>query len=86
MTTITIDPQRTVASAATVPISTSATTSNNPLTAPRGMPASVPADELYYWTEAWQAGEQETRRALARGEGRVYDSAKDVIRDLLTND
>ncbi|MDP9265289.1 MAG: hypothetical protein M3O91_04105 [Chloroflexota bacterium] len=50
------------------------------------MPASVPADELYYWTEAWQAGEQETRRALARGEGRVYDSAKDVIRDLLTND
>lgn len=55
--------------------------------APRGgIPASVPADELLYWTEAWQAGEQETRRRLARGEGRVYPNAREVIRELLTND
>lgn len=87
MTTMTIDTARvqSAASTAAIPVGTS-TETNSTLPAPRGMPASVPADELYYWSESWQAGEGETRESLARGEGRTFNTAKDAIRYLLTND
>jgi hypothetical protein len=87
VTTGVFDLSETAAAANTsaVPVDFS-TATNSSLPAPRGMPASVPAGELYYWTEAWQVGETETRAALARGEGRTFATARDAIRYLLSND
>ncbi len=47
------------------------------------IPLVIPRDELYYWTATWQDGEQESRAALARGEGRSFPSAAAAIRALL---
>jgi AbrB family looped-hinge helix DNA binding protein len=38
---------------------------------------SIPAEQAWFWTEQWQAGEREASRQAARGEGTIYESAKD---------
>ncbi len=85
-TTLTIEVMQTTAAASNsaVPVARSSTNSHSPI--PRGMPTSVPTDELYYWSETWQAGEAETIDALARGEGQTFKTAKEAIRYLLSND
>jgi hypothetical protein len=42
--------------------------------------------QTYYWTRKWQAGEQETLRELAAGNGIEFSSARDTIRWLLSED
>jgi bifunctional DNA-binding transcriptional regulator/antitoxin component of YhaV-PrlF toxin-antitoxin module len=39
----------------------------------------IPADQAWYWTEEWQAGEREVDEEIARGEGRVFDSAEEMF-------
>ena len=46
----------------------------------------VPAEEMYYWSESWQTDEGETHESLARGEGRMFNTAKDAIRYLTNQD
>jgi antitoxin PrlF len=38
----------------------------------RGM-AMVPADQRWFWTEEWQAGEREASEQIARGEITTFD-------------
>lgn len=33
---------------------------------------SIPADQAWFWSEDWQAGEREANRQAAGGEGTVY--------------
>jgi len=35
---------------------------------------SIPAEQSWFWANAWQAGEQEASEQIASGEGTVYDS------------
>lgn len=34
---------------------------------------SIPAEQAWFWTDAWQAGERDATEQLATGEGTVYD-------------
>jgi bifunctional DNA-binding transcriptional regulator/antitoxin component of YhaV-PrlF toxin-antitoxin module len=44
---------------------------------------TIPADQAWYWTEEWQAGEREVDEEIARGEkGRVFDSADEFVAHL----
>lgn len=36
------------------------------------VPSFIPAEQLYYWTDAWQQGERETREDVARGDVRRF--------------
>ncbi|MFD6417564.1 AbrB/MazE/SpoVT family DNA-binding domain-containing protein [Streptomyces sp. NPDC060194] len=44
----------------------------------RGL-TSVPADQAWFWTEEWQAGEREASEQIARGEGTVHGSAEEMF-------
>lgn len=54
--------------------------------APRGMPPVVPASELYFWTEKWQAQEREFEQARGKGELIEASSMCEVILDLMRLD
>ena len=43
---------------------------------------TIPADQAWYWTEEWQAGEREVDEEAARGEERVFDSAEEFVTHL----
>jgi bifunctional DNA-binding transcriptional regulator/antitoxin component of YhaV-PrlF toxin-antitoxin module len=43
---------------------------------------SVPADQTWFWTDEWQAGEREASLQAAQGEGTVYDGAEDFLDSL----
>lgn len=34
---------------------------------------SIPAEQAWFWTKAWQVGEREASEQLAAGEGAVFD-------------
>lgn len=34
---------------------------------------SIPAEQAWFWTDAWQAGERAASEQLAAGEGTVFD-------------
>jgi hypothetical protein len=40
---------------------------------------SVPADQAWFFTTEWLAGEREAREQLARGEGEFYDNEEDFL-------
>jgi bifunctional DNA-binding transcriptional regulator/antitoxin component of YhaV-PrlF toxin-antitoxin module len=40
---------------------------------------SIPADQAWFFTPKWQAGEREADKELARGEGDSYDNDDDFI-------
>jgi antitoxin PrlF len=42
----------------------------------------IPADQAWFWTEAWQVGEREASAQLARGEGQVFKNSEDFLRAL----
>jgi antitoxin PrlF len=42
----------------------------------------IPADQAWFWTENWQTGEREASAQLARGEGRVFETAEDFLKSL----
>jgi hypothetical protein len=60
--------------------------SNSPERVPAHMPASVPADQLYYWTGAWREGEVEGLADLAAGRARDFTDPMDAIRYLVSPD
>jgi AbrB family looped-hinge helix DNA binding protein len=43
---------------------------------------SIPADQAWFWTDEWQAGEREASRQADRGEGTVYETAEDFLESL----
>jgi len=87
MTTLTYEPENTTASPA---ISANGEHSISPIPATdelffvqRGW---LPRDQEYYWTEEWQAGEQESRAELTAGGGVRFENAEDAIRWLMRTD
>lgn len=61
---------------------------NTPLPwyASRRLAPLVSPSQAYYWTRAWQAAEQESLAAREAGESKVFESAEDAIRYLLSED
>ena len=51
------------------------------------MPASIPADQAYYWSAAWQDDIRDSLEALAGGEYEDFDSddPNDVVRWFLSD-
>jgi hypothetical protein len=39
-------------------------------------------EQAWFWTEAWQAGEQEAEADLAAGRYKTFDTMEDLIDDL----
>ena len=35
---------------------------------------SIPAEQSWFWTDAWQAGEREASEQVAAGQGTVFDN------------
>lgn len=89
MTTATVEPQNTTASSTDVGMADASSSLSRLPTAedlvliPGGF---LPREQEYYWSEAWQAGEQESRAELAAGRGVRFDTADDAIRWLLSDD
>lgn len=50
------------------------------------MPFVLRADQLYYWTYAWQDGEIESQADIDRGDTVTFSDADSAIRWLLTDD
>jgi hypothetical protein len=47
----------------------------------------IPADQAWFWTPEWQAGEREASEEIGRGElSPVYASAEEMFADLDTRD
>ena len=40
---------------------------------------SIPADQAWFYSPEWQAGEREAQEQLARGEGGYYDNDEDFL-------
>lgn len=51
----------------------------------RRVPPSIPADQQYFWLDAWQLGEAETDEDIAAGDTEVFDNPQDAIRWLLSD-
>ncbi|HVB26370.1 MAG TPA: AbrB/MazE/SpoVT family DNA-binding domain-containing protein [Mycobacteriales bacterium] len=47
----------------------------------RGM-KMIPADQAWFWTESWLAGEREANEDLAAGRVDTFDSADDMFKAL----
>ena len=45
-------------------------------------PRHIPADQAWFWTPEWQAGEREVDADLAGGRVKTFKSAKELIRAL----
>lgn len=43
---------------------------------------SIPAEQSWFWTDAWQAGEREASEQVAAGEGTVFDHGDDFLDSL----
>lgn len=43
---------------------------------------SIPAEQAWFWTDAWQAGEREASEQLTAGEGTVFEDG-DALLDSL---
>jgi hypothetical protein len=45
----------------------------------RGRQPTIPADQRWFWTPEWQAGEREADAARAAGATRVFGSAEEFL-------
>ncbi len=57
-----------------------------PLLVSDTIPPSIDRGQAIYWSYAWRAGEEETRKALAEGQGKTFPNAQEAIRWLLSSD
>lgn len=46
----------------------------------------IPADQEWFWTEDWQAGEREAQAEIDAGLTKRFDSAKELMEDLLSDE
>jgi hypothetical protein len=53
---------------------------------PGAVPAALSEGQAYYWRYSWQVGERQSRRELAAGKGKTFDTADAPIRWLLSDD
>jgi len=44
------------------------------------------ADQAYFWSEHWQAGEREADADIAAGRVETFDSMDDLLSDLLSDE
>jgi len=63
-------------------------TNVSPMSCPasRTIPPSIDRGQAIYWSYAWRAGEEETRKALSEGQGKTFPNAQEAIRWLLSSD
>ena len=40
---------------------------------------SIPAEQAWFWTDAWQAGEREASEQIVAGEGTTFDDADSFL-------
>ena len=50
------------------------------------LPASIPSDEVFFWSSKWQLDELEAAKDLARGEVHSFSSGTEAVRWLLSDD
>ncbi len=50
------------------------------------IPPSIDRGQAIYWSYVWRTGEEETRKALAEGQGKTFPNAQEAIRWLLSSD
>ena len=50
------------------------------------IPPSISKEQAIYWSYTWRVGEEETRKALAEGQGKTFPNAQEAIRWLLSDD
>jgi hypothetical protein len=50
------------------------------------MPMFIPKDELFFWTGAWQEGEEESAAEREAGNLRTFDDPRDFFRWLLSDE
>lgn len=50
---------------------------------PERMPVSIPADQRYFWTRAWQEGEAQALEDLQAGRSQTFNDPTDLARYLL---
>lgn len=43
---------------------------------------TIAADQAWFWTPEWQAGEREASEEYARGEGTVHENVEDFLKAL----
>lgn len=43
---------------------------------------SIPTEQSWFWTDAWQAGEREASEQVAEGEGTVFDNGDAFVSSL----
>jgi hypothetical protein len=53
---------------------------------PHDMPASIPEDQAYFWSNRWQRSERAAEADLAAGRYRDFADAGEAIRHLLDGD
>lgn len=46
----------------------------------------VPADQQWFWTEEWQAAEQEAQEDIKAGRTKRFDTVKELMQDLMEAD
>lgn len=47
------------------------------------MPADVPDDQRWYWTESWQRGERRATRDIAKHQTQTFSDSDTLIRALV---
>jgi prevent-host-death family protein len=50
----------------------------------RRIAAIVPADQAWFWSDEWQAGEREADQELAEGQGVQFDTDEEFLAYLAT--
>lgn len=55
------------------------------LEASRRIPVSIPEDQLYFWTEDWQASEERAEADFAAGRSQEFENFAELARDLLSD-
>lgn len=52
----------------------------------RGIPVSIPHDELIFWTKDWIDREQEAAAEYARGDFKRFANGREAAKDLFRHD
>jgi hypothetical protein len=81
-------PATTVPNGGTTSFSSEAALATDDAHVPTTMPASIPSDQVYYWSALWQEGIREAMEALEAGDYEEFnsDDPNDVVRWLFSTD